>query len=154
MSHHEPRRGHRVPVEERWQITVLFADLVGFTTISERLGEEASYRLIRSIYPLLSQPVRDQGGVVKAFTGDGLMALFGFPPTAEHAPLHACRAALQIQARLATAVAPLEREHGVRPQLRIGINTGYAVLGQVDSETSDLMPLGDAAKRKQRVPAS
>ena len=57
---------------ERRQITVLFTDVVGFTTFSERAGEEA-------VWPLMNDAVREQGGVVQDHTGDGIMAVFGAP---------------------------------------------------------------------------
>ena len=103
---------------ERRQVTVLFTDMVGFTSFSERSGEEAAYTLIRSLSKLMDDAVREQGGVVQGFTGDGIMAVFGAPTAFEDAPLPACRAALLIF-RLKTAGSDLEAQHGVRPQLRI-----------------------------------
>jgi class 3 adenylate cyclase len=109
---------------ERRQVTVLFTDMVGFTSFSERSGEEAAYTLMRSLSKLMDDAVREQGGVVQGFTGDGIMAVFGAPTAFEDAPLRACRAALLILHRLKAAGSDLEAQHGVRPQLRIGINTG------------------------------
>ena len=60
------------PSGERRQVTVLFADMVGFTAISERLGEEGTFALIQPIYQLMAGAVREQGGSVKDFTGDGI----------------------------------------------------------------------------------
>jgi Adenylate and Guanylate cyclase catalytic domain len=116
---------------ERRQVTVLFTDMVGFTTFSERSGEEAAYTLMRSLSKLMEDAVYEQGGVVQSFTGDGIMAVFGAPVTFEDAPLHACRAALDILDRLKAAAPSLEAKHGVRPQLRIGLNAGVAVVGRV-----------------------
>ena len=82
------------PSGERRQVTALFADMVGFTAISERLGEEGTFALIQPIYELMARAVREQGGSVKDFTGDGIMALFGVPDALEDAPLRACRAGL------------------------------------------------------------
>jgi adenylate cyclase len=61
---------------ERRQVTVLFADMVGFTAYSERSGEEAAYTLMRSLSKLMDDAVLEQGGVVQSFTGDGIMAVF------------------------------------------------------------------------------
>jgi class 3 adenylate cyclase len=58
---------------ERRQVTVLFTDMVGFTTFSERSGEEAALTLMRSLAKLMDDAVREQGGVTHAFTGDGIM---------------------------------------------------------------------------------
>jgi class 3 adenylate cyclase len=64
---------------ERRQVTILFTDMVGFTTFSERSGEEAAFALMRSLSKLMDDAVREQGGVVQSFTGDGIMAVFGAP---------------------------------------------------------------------------
>ena len=116
---------------ERRQVTVLFTDMVGFTSFSERSGEEAAFTLMRSLSKLMDDAVREQGGVVQGFTGDGIMAVFGAPVAFEDAPLRACRAALSILQRIKVAAPELEAKHGVRPQLRIGLNTGAAVVGKV-----------------------
>ena len=117
---------------ERRQVTVLFADMVGFTSYSERSGEEAAFTLMRSLWKLMAEPVREHGGVVQDFTGDGIMAVFGAPVAFEDAPLRASRAALSILQNLEADGPDLEAKHGVRPQMRIGINTGPAVVGKVD----------------------
>src|SRR5262249_2393349 len=119
--------GHRVEAERR-QVTVLFADMVGFTTFSERSGEEAAFSLMQSLAKLMEDAVREQGGSVQGFTGDGIMAVFGAPVAYEDAPLRACRAALAILQRLKAAARDLEGRFGTLPQLRIGMNSGAAVV--------------------------
>jgi len=116
---------------ERRQVTVLFTDMVGFTTFSERAGEEAAFTLMRSLAKLMDDAVREQGGVTHAFTGDGIMAVFGAPVAFEDAPLRACRAALAILQRLETNGNDLKSRHGLRPQLRVGLNAGTAIVGVV-----------------------
>src|SRR5215467_8508865 len=93
---------------ERRQVTVLFTDMVGFTSFSERSGEEAAYTLMRSLSKLMDDAVREQGGVVQGFTGDGIMAVFGAPVALEDAPLRACRAALSILQQLKIAGSDIE----------------------------------------------
>ena len=139
------------PSGERRQVTVLFADMVGFTAISERLGEEGTYALIQPIYELMAAAVKEQGGSVKDFTGDGIMALFGVPNALEDAPLRACRAGLLIHERLAAAAPMIETKHGVRPQMRIGINTGIAVVTQIRSESANMTALGDTVNLASRL---
>ena len=80
---------------ERRQVTILFTDMVGFTSFSERSGEEAAYTLMRSLSKLMGEAVREQGGVVQGFTGDGIMAVFGAPVDGfeDVASDGACRAA-------------------------------------------------------------
>lgn len=100
---HPQHDGHRgeLPLEgERRHVTVLFADLVGFTAFSERAGEEAAYGLMQYLAKLLRIEIEARGGTVRGFTGDGVMALFGVPQAQEDAPLNACRAALSIQRRI------------------------------------------------------
>ena len=120
---------------ERSQVTVLFADLAGFTAFCERAGEEAAYQLMRRLVKLLREIVEAQGGSVRSFTGDGIMALFGAPRALEDGPLRACRAALLIQERIAAQSPEIESSCGLRPQLRIGINAGLAVVGRVEGDT-------------------
>jgi len=139
------------PSAERRQVTVLFADMVGFTAVSERLGEEGTYALIQPIYELMAGAVREQGGSVKDFTGDGIMALFGVPNALEDAPLRACRAGLLIHERLASASSAIEAKHGVRPQVRIGINTGLAVVTQIRGESANATALGDTVNLASRL---
>src|SRR5271166_314251 len=133
--------GPAAPSGERRQVTALFADMVGFTAISERLGEEGTFALIQPIYELMASAVREQGGSVKDFTGDGIMALFGVPDALEDGPLRACRAALAIHERLAAAAAAIEAKHGVRPQMRIGVNSGLAVVTQIRGESGPMTAL-------------
>jgi class 3 adenylate cyclase len=131
---------------ERRQVTVLFADLVGFTAFSERSGEEAAYELMQQITKVLRDAVHEQGGTAKNFTGDGVMALFGVPTALEDGPLRACRAALLILERLAAAAGGIEAAHGLRPQLRIGINNGPVVVGQMQG-ADNITALGDTVNR-------
>jgi class 3 adenylate cyclase len=97
---------------ERRQVTILFTDMVGFTAFSEKSGEEAAFELMRSLSRLMDSAVREQGGVVRNFTGDGIMAVFGAPVALEDAPLRACQAALSILQRLKAACSSLEAAHG------------------------------------------
>jgi class 3 adenylate cyclase len=137
---------------ERRQVTVLFADMVGFTTFSERSGEEAAFTLMRSLSKLMDDAVREQGGVVQGFTGDGTMAVFGAPVAFEDAPLRACRAALSILRRLEGEGLDLERKHGVRPHLRLGLNTGLAVVGKVQGGAdAGVTVLGDTVNLAARL---
>ena len=139
------------PSGERRQVTALFADMVGFTAISERLGEEGTFALIQPIYELMARAVQEQGGSVKDFTGDGIMALFGVPDALEDAPLRACRAGLAIHERLAAAAPAIEAKHGVRPEMRIGINSGIAVVTQIRGESGPTTALGDTVNLASRL---
>jgi class 3 adenylate cyclase len=137
---------------ERRQVTILFADMVGFTSFSERSGKEAAYTLMRSLSKLMDEAVRERGGVVQGFTGDGIMAVFGAPVAFEDAPLRACRAALSILQRVKAAGPDLEAKHGVRPKLPIGLNTGAAVVGKVqEGAEAQVTVLGDTVNFASRA---
>jgi class 3 adenylate cyclase len=128
--------------------------MVGFTSFSERSGEEATYTLMRSLSKLMDEAVNEQGGVVQTFTGDGIMAVFGAPVAFEDAPLGACRAALTILQRLKAAGPNLDAKHGVRPQIRIGLNTGTAVVGKVqEGAEAQVTVLGDTVNFAARLQA-
>jgi len=136
---------------ERRQITVLFADMVGFVEVSERIGEDATFSLIRQIYELLTAAIKDQGGWAKDFTGDGVMALFGASEALEDAPLRACRAGLAIHQRLAAAASTFESQYGIRPQMRIGVNSGLAVVAKIFSQDATVTALGDTVNLASRL---
>ena len=139
------------PSGERRQVTVLFADMVGFTSISEKLGEEGTFALIQPIYELMATAVEEQGGSVKDFTGDGIMALFGAPDALEDAALRACRAGLTIHERLAVVAPTLVTNPGVRVQMRIGVNSGLAVVTQIRGEGAAMTALGDTVNFASRL---
>src|SRR5271165_771271 len=145
------RTNSGAPSGERRQVTILFADMAGFTEISERLGEEGTFALIQPIYELMARAVREHGGAVKDFTGDGIMALFGVPDALEDAPFRACRAGLAIHERLAAAAPAIEAKHGVRPQMRIGVNSGLAVVTQIRGENDPVTALGDTVNLASRL---
>ena len=134
---------------ERRQVTVLFTDMVGFTAFSEASGEEAAFRLMQDVAKLTGDVVREQGGAVQSFMGDGLMAVFGAPVAYEDAPLKACRAALGIIDRLQRAADDFQQKFAARPQFRIGLNTGMAVVGEVQNGSVTVM--GDAVNIAARL---
>jgi len=127
----------RVREGERRTVTVLFADAVGHTEISEKVGEEAAYTLIQGCFDRMQAAVEKFGGTVNQFTGDGILALFGAPIAHEDSGRRAVAAALQMQSRLSQYAEQVHAKHSIHCAFRIGLNTGPVVIGRI-SETLDL----------------
>lgn len=123
--------------QERKLVTVLFADVSGFTAMAEAMDHEIVSGVINSLWSRVDKAIHDHGGRIDKHIGDAVMALFGTPVVREDDPERAIRAALQIQAE----VQEWKKEFGDSLysqqsksqdiQLRIGINTGPALLGTV-----------------------
>jgi len=130
------------PREERRVITVLFADLVGFTERSEQLDPEDVRALLTSYYARLRAELEAHGGVVDKFIGDAVMAVFGAPVAHEDDPERAVRAALAIRdwARSEDDVS-----------LRIGVNTGEALVALEPAESGVGMVAGDMVNTASRL---
>jgi class 3 adenylate cyclase/tetratricopeptide (TPR) repeat protein len=135
--------------EERKVVTVLFADLVGFTGRSERMDVEDVRGTLAPYHALLREELEHYGGTVEKFIGDAVMALFGAPVTHEDDPERAVRAALSIRA----AIDRLnEREPGLDLHVRVGVNTGEAlvVLG-ADAGRGEGVASGDVVNTAARL---
>ena len=115
--------------EQRRPVTVLFADIVGFTSLSERLDPEEVRDVTAACFGRLVEEIVRRGGTVDKFIGDAVMALFGTPIAHEDDACRAVDAALAMQAALGEINGDLERDHGLRLELRIGVNTGEVVAG-------------------------
>lgn len=126
-----------IDVPARRRVTVLFADLVGFTALADRVEAEDLTQVVNDYMTAMSQLVDDYGGIVNEFAGDGLMALFGAPDemTVEDQVFSAVQAARAMQARLADLNRSWHRLGVVEPmQTRIGIDTGMLSVGSFGSE--------------------
>jgi class 3 adenylate cyclase len=113
---------------ERKQVTVLFADVVGFTTLAEQLDPEIVHDLINRCFEGITAEVHRFEGTINQYTGDGVMALFGAPIAHEDSPRRAVHAALGIQRAIRAVAQALQAERGLSLQMRIGINTGLVVV--------------------------
>ncbi|MFT7596406.1 MAG: class 3 adenylate cyclase/tetratricopeptide (TPR) repeat protein, partial [Paracoccaceae bacterium] len=134
--------------------TVLFADVVGFTSIAERIGEEAAFEMIRDVSARMQAAVYDHLGTVGEFRGDGIMALFSVTKGLEDGPLHACQAALEIQQGMAAAAAEMTLAYGAAPEIRVGLHCGPLVVGDVTGGTkSHVTIIGDTANTASRLEA-
>jgi len=123
--------------QQRKLITVLFADVSGFTAMAEALDHEIVNTVINSLWSRVDKAIQDQGGRIDKHIGDAVMALFGTPTAREDDPERAIRSALQIQMEVQEWKSAFRDSISPEPgitqniQLRIGINTGPALLGTV-----------------------
>ncbi|HXH84556.1 MAG TPA: adenylate/guanylate cyclase domain-containing protein, partial [Candidatus Tectomicrobia bacterium] len=142
---------------ERKQVTVLFADCVGFTGLARAMDPEELHAVMDGCFEHLLAGVHQYEGTVNQFTGDGVMALFGAPIAHEDHAVRAVAAALAVQARLRDYAARLRRERGIEFAVRIGINTGPVVVGKIgDDLRMDYTAQGEtvnlAARLQQAAP--
>src|SRR5205807_9752669 len=119
---------------ERKQVTVLFADMAGFTTLAEQLDPEVVHEIINRCFEGITAEVHRFEGTINQYTGDGVMALFGAPLAHEDSPRRAVHAALGIQRALRDVAQALQAERGLSLQMRIGINTGLVVVGKIGDD--------------------
>lgn len=116
---------------ERKQVTVLFADVMGSMDLAEQHDPEDWHAIMQRFFALLAAGVEEFEGTVDKFTGDGIMAVFGAPVAHEdHAP-RACFAALRMLDDVAEYAAELRRAEGLNFSVRIGINSGEVVAGEI-----------------------
>jgi class 3 adenylate cyclase len=137
---------------ERKQVTVLFVDVSGFTSLSERLDPEDVHRLMTRAFELMLAEVHRYEGTVNQFLGDGIMALFGAPISHEDHARRAVYAALGIRRALEGYQADLQREQGIGFQVRQGLNTGLVVVGSIGTDLRmDYTAVGDTTNVAARL---
>ena len=129
----EPSAWSRTP-GERKPVTMLFADIVGSTGLTEELDAEDAHDLLYQATQLMCQAVENNKGTVCRFMGDGIMAMFGAPIASERHALEACHAALEMQASIAKYAHQLETSHGSILQLRVGLHSGEVVVLEVGDD--------------------
>ncbi len=130
------------------EISVMFADLRGFTSLSERLSPPELVAILNRYYGAASQVVLAQGGTIDKFMGDAMMALFNAPSQQPDHALRACRAALAMQ----RAIAPIAAEAPDMPRFGIGVNTGDALVGNIGSEAiRNFTAIGDTVNLASRL---
>lgn len=136
---------------ERKQVTVLFADVSGFTAMSERLDPEQVSEIMEPTLEIVLDSVHEHDGRVNQFLGDGVMALFGEVPGERHA-CRALSAALAIQERLEPVRREARRRHGLDFRVRVAINTGPLVVGSIGAGVrTDYTATGDTTSIASRL---
>jgi adenylate cyclase len=130
-------------------MSVMFIDLAGFTGMSERLGDRI-IPLLSRYFDAVSTQIQHQGGTIDKFIGDAVMAFWGAPaPNPDHA-VDCCRAALA--SRNAVEAAGLVDDHGLPVKIRIGINSGDMLVGNIGSEVRlNYTVIGDAVNIASRL---
>jgi class 3 adenylate cyclase len=140
---------------ERRLATILFVDLVNFTTLAHERKPEDIMRLIKRVTRLFTDPVEAYGGSVIQFRGDGILALFGVPVERQDDAERAVRASLEMQHNLASMGVELGAQYSTDLEARIGLNTGVIVVGDMGNPQHAIhTALGDAvnlAERMQRM---
>jgi class 3 adenylate cyclase len=126
------------------QVTVLFADVVHSMDIASAVGAERLREIMTELFNRCGQVVQRYGGTVDKFTGDGIMAVFGAPAALEDHALRACLAALEIQRETT-------RSEQVALQLRVGLNSGEVVAGEVGYGPGSYTAVGEQVGLEQRM---
>src|SRR2546427_10761332 len=119
---------------ERKGVTVMFADVSGFTAMSERLDPEAVHAIMDRAFEVILREAHRYEGTINQFLGDGVMALFGAPIAHEDHAHRALSAALAIQRELKPLAEEVRRIHGVEFRMRLGVNTGLVVVGAIGKD--------------------
>jgi adenylate cyclase len=145
--------GGHVPLEgERREVSILFQDIRGFTTLSERLDPAALLKLLNRFFTEVVVAVEAEGGVVKQFVGDGVMALFGAPQRYADHPVRAVRAALGIVTRLASLNEQWRTQNAPPLEIGVGIHTGEVVAGLIGPDQRvEYGVVGDPVNLANRV---
>jgi class 3 adenylate cyclase len=133
------------------QVTVLFADVVHSMDIAAAVGAERLREIMGDLLNRSSKVVQRYGGTVDKFTGDGIMAVFGAPIALEDHAVRACRAALDIHKDLKGLATTLEASDGIKLELRVGLNSGEVIAGEIGSGPLGYTAIGQQVGMAQRM---
>jgi class 3 adenylate cyclase/tetratricopeptide (TPR) repeat protein len=137
---------------ERKYVTVLFADVVDSTGLGERLDPEQVAEIMNGAFAFLNASVKKYDGTIARLLGDAILAFFGAPVAHEDDAERAVRAGLEIQAAAREYAEEVRRNYGVDFQVRVGINTGLAVLAAVGDEIrTEYTAMGDTTNVAARL---
>ena len=132
-------------------MTVLFADVVHSLNIAAAVGPERLREIMADLADRCAAVVKRYGGTVDKFTGDGVMAMFGAPVALEDHAVRACLAALSIQEEAKRLAGNIRRRDGVDLQLRVGLNSGQVIAGEIGSGPFGYTAVGEHVGMAQRM---
>ena len=138
--------------DARKPVTILFNDVVGSTVLGERFEPETVRRFMARYWQTVAEVCERHGGTVEKFIGDAVMAVFGVPTAKEDHAIRALRAAVELREAIAVLNDDLEREWGVRLEIRTGVNSGQVVAG--DPAGGQALVTGDAVNVAARLEAA
>jgi class 3 adenylate cyclase len=133
------------------QVTVLFADVVHSMEIAAAVGAERLREIMTELVNRCAAVVQRYGGTVDKFTGDGIMAVFGAPNALEDHAFRACLAALDIQKETQHLAAEVESRDGLALRLRVGLNSGEVIAGEIGSGPFGYTAIGEQVGMAQRM---
>jgi class 3 adenylate cyclase len=137
---------------ERREVTVLFADVVAFTPLTEAHPPEQVVATLNELFTILTEIVFRHGGIVDKFIGDSVMAVFGAPRAVPDSAVAAARAAEEMLAWLETGNVRWRKQLGRDLELAIGMNTGEVVAGNLGSERRmEYTVIGDVVNTAARL---
>jgi ABC-type oligopeptide transport system substrate-binding subunit/class 3 adenylate cyclase/tetratricopeptide (TPR) repeat protein len=141
---------------ERRTVTILFSDVKGSTAMAQDLDPEDVHEIMSGAFDVLIEPIYRYEGTLARLMGDAILAFFGAPIAHEDDPERACRAALEIIEGAKHYAARLEQERGITGfNVRVGINTGLVVVGEVGSDLRvEYTAMGDAINLAARMEQS
>lgn len=137
---------------ERRDISSFFSDVAGFTSISESLKPEELVNLLNAFLSEMTDIILDTGGTLDKYEGDAIIAFWNAPLDQPDHGLRACRAALRCQKRLEDMQADLQNRFGKGLRMRVGVNSGPAVVGNMGSASRfDYTAIGDTINLASRL---
>ena len=137
---------------ERKELTVLFTDLAGFTSIAEKLEPEVTATVLNEHLSAMTEAVLAHGGTLDKFIGDAVMAFWGAPLADELQAVRAMRAAVEMQARMAEQRQDILARYDIELRLRIGIHRGHCIVGNMGGANRfDYTVIGDTVNLASRL---
>ncbi|HKJ37538.1 MAG TPA: adenylate/guanylate cyclase domain-containing protein, partial [Anaerolineales bacterium] len=148
----EAARSHGAMAGERRVITMLFCDVKGSTAAAEQVDPEIWSDIMNGIFEFMIRPIYKYEGFVPRLMGDAILAFFGAPITHEDDPQRAVLAGLEIQEGIKPYVDEIRIKHELEFGLRVGINTGLVVVGEIGSDLRmEYTAIGDAINLAARM---